>query len=105
MRPSPEERPIDLRAIDPDRDPLAEERLVARVMARVATSRLVPPDVLSGAWSLHRPLAYAASALILIGLAFGNLRPPARTGTPATVAEALGVPPEFLARWQRGGGR
>jgi hypothetical protein len=94
-----EER-VDLRALDPDLDPGAEERLVSAVMSRVARVGVrpsIPTDPLYGLWSLPRPLLIAASciALVAIGAAVGALRP--RDAAPATVAAATGVPRVFLA--------
>ena len=89
---------IDLRALDPDIDALASERFVRAVMSRVAgspASPAIPLDPLYGLWSMPRHLLLAASILVvaILGLSRGVQEHRAR---PATVAEAVGVPPELL---------
>ena len=92
--------PIDLTPLDPDADPSAEERFVGAVMSRIAGRPNPYPvhvDVLWGAWSLARPILVAASiAIVAAGLLMARaIRDEARG--PLTVAESLGVPPEFRA--------
>ena len=99
----------ELRALDPDRDPLAENRFAASFAARIAartadgsaTRALVPVDPLYGLWSLPRPLLLAASivAAAILGVASGAGAAPA--GGPATVAESIGVPTQLLATGSR----
>jgi hypothetical protein len=91
---------MDLRALDPDADAGAEERFVSAVMARVALSGgapAIPTDPLYGLWSLPRPLLLAASVITLavLGVAVGTQR--AHVSTPATIADATGIPHAFLA--------
>jgi hypothetical protein len=92
--------PIDLTPLDPDADPGAEERFVGAVMSRIASRPNPYPvhvDVLWGAWSLARPVLIAASiAIVVAGLALARATSE-ETGGPLTVAESLGVPPEFRA--------
>jgi hypothetical protein len=89
--------PIDLTPLDPDADPSAEDRFVSSVMSRIAAGANPYPvrvDLLWGVWLLGRPVLVAASAAILIaGVAIVRARREARG--PLTVAESLGVPPEF----------
>lgn len=92
--------PIDLTPLDPDADPGAEERFVGAVMSRIASRPNPYPvhvDVLWGAWSLARPVLIAASiAIVVAGLALARTTSNDTRG-PLTVAESLGVPPEFQA--------
>ena len=90
--------PVDLSPLDPDADPGAEERFVGAVMSRIASHANPYPmriDPLWGAWSLARPVLVAASlAIILAGVVLlRETREAARA--PQSVAESLGVPPEF----------
>jgi hypothetical protein len=91
---------LDLRALDPDRDPSAQQRFHGAVMSRL-TGRGAPPavpaDPLFGLGSLPRPILIAASlaTLAVLGVA-GNARR-ARAQAPATIAEATGVPRAYLA--------
>ena len=91
---------MDLRALDPDADAGAENRFVSSVMTRVARTGgapAIPTDPLYGLWSLPRPLLFAASviALAVLGAAVGTQR--VRAATPATIADATGIPRAFLA--------
>jgi hypothetical protein len=91
---------MDLRALDPDAYAGSEDRFVSAVMARVAHlggAPAMPTDPLYGLWSLPRPLLLAASiiALAVLGAAVGTRR--AHVSTPATIADATGVPRAFLA--------
>ena len=90
--------PIDLTPLDPDADPGAEDRFVRAVMSRVAaraSSHPVRVDPLWGAWSLARPVLIAASVAILIAGVSIVRAYRAEARAPLTVAESLGVPPEF----------
>jgi anti-sigma-K factor RskA len=91
--------PIDLTPLDPDADPGAEERFVGAVMSRIATRANPYPvkvDALWGAWSLARPVLIAASVVIVVAGVLA-VRAARETGArPLTVADAVGVPPEFL---------
>ena len=91
--------PIDLTALDPDQDPSAEDRFVGAVMSRVdssATLYPMPVDALWGAWSLAKPVLIAASIAIAVA---GSLiaRGPNVSNAPRTVAESVGLPPQFQA--------
>lgn len=99
--------PLDLTAIDTSnrRD---EAQFVDAVMARVYARPSSPAahiGPLWALWSMSRALTVAA-ALVAIAL-FVYARPwdTGRGGRPATVAESIGVPPEFLALLSRNGGR
>jgi len=98
--------PIDLTPLDPDADPGAEERFVGAVMSRVAGRPKRYPvrvDPLLGAWSLARPVLIAASiAIVVAGFFLARATRDAQRG-PLTVAESLGVPPEFQAVLAAGG--
>ncbi|MBX9928911.1 MAG: hypothetical protein K2X99_08360 [Gemmatimonadaceae bacterium] len=95
--------PIDLSAFDPDRDPDAEARMIGNILAGrrvhypLSRSRL-GASVLLDVWALDRRavlavLAAAASITIVVErVALGTPR------APVTVAEAIGVPPMYLAR-------
>jgi hypothetical protein len=96
------DRPIDLRALDPDLDPSAEERFVSGVMSRIeshggATSPRM--DVLLAIWSLARPVLVAASLVLFATLAMYVRRSERSPRRPATVAEAVGVPAMFLQQF------
>src|SRR5215207_11714646 len=95
--PSMHEDPIDLTPLDPDADPGAEDRFVGAVMARIAMQHNPYPvgvDVFWGAWSVARPVLVAASiAIVVAGVLM--TRTPTDDGSPMTVAESVGVPPEF----------
>jgi hypothetical protein len=90
--------PIDLTPLDPDADPSAEDRFVGAVMSRIAARANpypMPVDALWGVWSLARPVLVAASiAIVVAGLSIVRARRDESRG-PLTVAESLGVPPEF----------
>lgn len=90
----------ELAALDPDIVSGAEEHFVSTVRARmdrVRAAPTVPLDPLYGLWSLPRPLLIAASVLALAVLgAFFAVRRENQV-TPATIADATGVPPLFLA--------
>jgi len=90
--------PIDLAPLDPDADPGAEERFVGAVMAQIASRPNPYPvhvDVLWGAWSLARPVLIAASIAIVVAGVFMASAARDDVRGPLTVAESLGVPPEF----------
>jgi hypothetical protein len=89
--------PVDLAPLDPDQDPGAEDRFVDAVMSRVASSVTVYPmrvDALWGAWSLAKPVLIAASIAIAVA---GSLivRATKELNAPRTVAESVGLPPQF----------
>ena len=90
--------PIDLTPLDPDADPGAEDRFVHAVMSRIAARANPYPvrvDALWGVWSLARPVLLAASiAIVVAGLILVRARREESRG-PLTVAESLGIPPEF----------
>ena len=90
--------PIDLTALDPDASPGAEARFVGAVMSRIAERGNPYPvrvDALWGVWSLARPVSIAASIAILVaGLLIAGAVLDDHRG-PLTVAESLGIPPEF----------
>lgn len=98
--PSADEDPrIDLSAIDPDRDPAAADRFVASVMARVAARPLpaaMPADPLIGIWSMLRTPAIAAGVVLAVAVGALGIRMN-RDEPPRTIAQAIGVPVEFLA--------
>jgi hypothetical protein len=89
---------IDLTPLDPDADPGAEDRFVGAVMSRIAARANPYPvrvDALWGVWSLARPVLVAASiAIAVAGVLLARATRDASRG-PLTVAESLGVPPEF----------
>ena len=90
--------PIDLTPLDPDADPGAEERFVGAVMSRISARGNPYPvrvDALWGAWSLARPILLAASLAIAIAGSFVAREKWVEGRGPLTVAESLGVPPEF----------
>jgi hypothetical protein len=90
--------PIDLTPLDPDADPGAEERFVGAVMARIAARANPYParvDALWGVWSLARPVLVAASLAIVAAGLFLMRAAREESRRPLTVAESLGVPPEF----------
>ena len=91
--------PIDLTPLDPDQDPGAEDRFVGAVMSRVGSSATLYPmrvDPLWGAWSLAKPVLIAASIAIAVA---GSLiaRSTNESTAPLTVAESVGLPPQFQA--------
>src|SRR4051812_43542143 len=90
---------IDLRALDPDADPGASDRFVDGVMARVGSMpvpRSMPADPLIGIWSLLRSPAIAAGIVAAIALGAVSVRMRQANDRPQTLAQAVGVPPEFL---------
>ena len=90
--------PIDLTLLDPDADPGAEDRFVDAVMSRIAARANPYPmrvDALWGAWSLARPVLVAASIAIAVAGLLLVLAKREEARGPLTVAESLGVPPEF----------
>ena len=94
----------DLAALDPDVDGGAEEQFVGAVRARMegtGVAPTVPLDPLYGLWSLPRPLLIAASLLTLAVLGASMRVQRERDATPATIADATGIPPLFLASGAR----
>jgi hypothetical protein len=90
--------PFDLRALDPDMDPLAADRFAGAVMSRIARSAAlpaIPPDPLFGLWSMAPAFLIAASIVIVASL--GVPREHGRIGPPTTIAEAVGVPADYLS--------
>ena len=89
---------IDLTPLDPDAEPGAEDRFVGAVMSRIAARANPYPvrvDALWGVWSLARPVLVAASiAIVVAGVVLARASRSESQG-PLTVAESLGVPPEF----------
>jgi hypothetical protein len=100
---------VDLTELDPDSTPGAEDRFVEAVMTRVAASapadvaRANPFDPFWGAWSLARPVLIAASIVIVIASVVLARSAAASDPGPQTVAESVGVPPEFLRLMAAGG--
>jgi hypothetical protein len=91
--------PIDLAPLDPDHDPSAKDRFVDAVMSRVGSSATVYPmrvDALWAAWSVAKPVLIAASVAIAVA---GSLivRASNEVNAPRTVAESVGLPPQFQA--------
>ena len=89
----------DLGALDPDRDPAAGDRFVEQVMARIASRpapRPLPADPLVGIWSMARGPALAAGILLAVALGALGIRMKRGEPTPQTIAQAMGVPSEFL---------
>lgn len=89
----------DLSALDPDRDAGAADRFVAGVMARVAARpapRALPADPLVGIWSLVRSPAIAAGIIIAATIGAVGVRMNRGEPPPQTIAQAMGVPAEFL---------
>ena len=92
-----EDHPLDLSSLDPDTDPLAADRFLTAVMSVVAMrERPTDPDVLTGVWMLARPLLLAASVMLALATAVAVRDRSARIEPARTVAEAVGIPPEFL---------
>jgi hypothetical protein len=97
----------ELRALDPDLDPLAEARFAAAVAARIQAPgaegkrahalALVPVDPFYGLWSLPRPLLVAASIIAVAIAGVASRTGLALADTPATIAESIGVPSQLLA--------
>ena len=90
--------PVDLAPVAFDRHPDAEERFVRAVMSRIDAAGSMPENVgpFAGVALYSRFFAIAASLIVLItGAEFLRQRADSGSG-PRTVAEAIGVPPEFL---------
>ena len=89
---------LNLSALDPDTDPKAADRFVEVVMGRVETRprpEVLPADPLVGIWSLARSPAIAAGILLVAAVGTYALRQ-RRPEHPSNIAQAMGVPPEFL---------
>lgn len=89
---------IDFSALDPDRDVFAEDRLVRNIVAGYRQQYPAKPELLLSVAVLPRRsmfAMFAAAAALLIGVRMISRPAPPR---PTTVAESIGVPPEFLAR-------
>jgi len=94
----------ELRALDPDTDPLAPgrfERAVASRILEVDMRPFVPMDPLYGLWSLSRPLLVAASIVALVLIGDSVRQRPRPQAAPATIAESMGVPPQLLSTGPR----
>lgn len=86
------EAPVDLSALAPV---TSDEAFARNVIAEVRRRGLVVAiDPLLGIGYFTRPVLLAAAALALL-LVWRGTNPATRR--PASVAEAVGVPPEFLA--------
>ena len=95
MMNDPSDRPddssqLDLQALDPDIDPLEADRI-----ARSPAISAIPVDPLYGLWSIA-PACLIAASIVLVA-ALGAQREHSRIGPPATIAEAVGVPADYLA--------
>lgn len=106
----PDESPIDLTPLA-DAVPADGDRFTASVMARVAAVARTPAsriDPLWGLWSMRRGLAFTGAALVVLLLATRE-RDGGTPEAPATIAESIGVPPEFRSMivndHDEGGGR
>ena len=89
---------VDLGALDPDLDPYAADRFASTVMSRIARSTSlpsVPLDPLFGLWSLAPAILIAASIVLVVTI--GTQRGHQRNVPPTTIAEAVGVPADYLA--------
>jgi hypothetical protein len=97
---SPEPAAIDLSALDPDRDTDAADRLIRNVRAGYQQHYPATPELLVSVWTTSpRALlgAIAIAATMVIAVRLTDTRAPL---PPTTVAEAIGIPPEFLERGQ-----
>ena len=92
----PNDEPIDLSPLAPDVDSAAADRFVASVLGRIETAGLRPSrgDLASGIGVFARPVLLAASVAIAIAGSI-VIRARIRHAGPATVAQSLGVPPDF----------
>lgn len=92
-----DERPIDLRALDPDEDPWRRERVVGGVMSRV---RALQRERASGpAWlDAWRPaVAFAVLVMVASAAVLASARDGGRASSPG-MAAAAGVPAP-VAEW------
>jgi hypothetical protein len=90
---------VDLRALDPDTDPLEAERFATAVMDRIASSATppaIPLDPLYGLWSISPAFLVAASILIVAVLGVQREHARNSVGRPMTIAEAVGVPADYV---------
>ena len=89
--------PLDLSALDPDRDRAAEERLVSAVMGGRRQSYPLQRDLLLSVWATDRRVmvGVAAAAAMLLVVVERSTRPSSQR--PVTVAQSIGVPPLFLS--------
>jgi negative regulator of sigma E activity len=95
---------LDLRALDPEHDPVCYERAIGRILARAAQplaarrARTTPMGQITTWW---RPMLALAAALVLAAIGvLAQVQPAAAVtnGSDAGVAEALGIP-TVLATW------
>jgi hypothetical protein len=95
---------LDLRALDPTRDPERFERSIGRIMARAALplaarrTRLTAVGQVTRWW---RPMLALAAAVVIAALGVLTQVAPASSTTAGQepgVAEAIGIP-TTLARW------
>lgn len=100
--------PLELRAIDRQAPEGRDADFVAAVMARVEALPAFAPmpiDPLWGIWSMSRGLSAAALAIAVLLAALHAWELRHVNAEPATVAEALGVPPTVAQMMGSGGGR
>lgn len=95
-----DERPIDLRALDPDEDPWREQRVVGGAMARIRA--LQHEQASAPAWlgwlAWWRPaVAFAALVMAASGAVLASASGGGRAMSPG-VAAAAGVP-RPMAEW------
>jgi hypothetical protein len=105
--------PIDFRSLDAERYPGTEGRVVGAAMARIrarrsgaaSAARLVPAwwnELVATVAGRPRLVLVSAAMLMVASTVVAEMMPRAhRMEAPATVTEALGIPP-VLARWIRG---
>lgn len=89
---------LDLSALDPDRDGDAADRLVRNVRAGCQQRYPAAPELLMSVWTtspraLLGVVAVAATVLVAVRLADTPVQ-----SAPTTIAESIGVPPEFQDR-------
>jgi hypothetical protein len=94
------DEPIDLQPLDADRIPGSDRRFVDAVMSRVGAMPLPASQVdpLAGVGSSALAIGIAAS-LAIFAIAATAIREPVPSfpSAPRTIAESIGVPPDFLA--------
>lgn len=92
-----DERPMDLRALDPDEDPRRRERVVGGAMMRIRAMRRERAPA-PGWLQWWRPaLGFAALVIAVSGAVLASVPEGGRGGTPG-IAAAAGVPAP-LAEW------
>jgi hypothetical protein len=96
-----DDRPIDLRALDPDEDPWREQRVVGGAMMRIREMRREPAPAWIAWLAWWRPAAGFAALVMAVSATVLATASGGGNAAPAAIAAASGVPGP-VAEWMSG---